>query len=307
MRSLVRPQDGPPSIPESGHYICSGRAPLAARASRLRRMYVRSQHAALAHGNPFLWLRKERPGGRVFSAYVSKATSMQVVMLIFPNMTQLDLTGPFEVFARFKEFKIALAWKTSDPVTDGSGLKITPSATFSNCPMADILFVPGGPGQLALMEDVETLDFLRKQASSATYITSVCTGSLVLAAAGLLTGYRATSHWMSISQLAYFDVEPVAERVVIDRNRITGAGVTSGIDFALTLVSRIFGEERAKLVQLSMEYDPQPPFAGGSVINSDTALIEKLRNLSETFQHQREIVSQRVANELKGFTKHNET
>jgi cyclohexyl-isocyanide hydratase len=225
---------------------------------------------------------------------------MQVVMLTFPNMTQLDLTGPFEVFTRFKELKVDLVWKTSDPVTDASGLRIVPSTTFADCAAADILFVPGGPGQLALMEDSETLAFLRSQAVSAAYVTSVCTGSLVLAAAGLLTGYKATSHWMSLSQLAYFDAEPVAERVVIDRNRVTGAGVTSGIDFALTLAAHIFGEERARLVQLSMEYDPHPPFAGGSPSNSDPVLVERLLSFSAGFQEQREVIARKAAAALKG-------
>ena len=152
---------------------------------------------------------------------------MNVVMLLYPRLTQLDLTGPFEVLSRFKELTIHLAWKDEGPVTDGAGLRLLPSVSFADCPQADILFVPGGPGQLALMEDAEVLEFLRRQAAGAHYITSVCTGSLVLAAAGLLTGYRATCHWLSLDQLGYFGVEPVAERVVVDRNRVTGAGVTS--------------------------------------------------------------------------------
>jgi cyclohexyl-isocyanide hydratase len=187
---------------------------------------------------------------------------MQVVMLAFPRFTQLDLTGPYEVFARFPELQVHLVWKCADPVVDNNGLKIVPTGTLAECPQADILFVPGGPGQIDLMEDREVLDFLRRQAERAAYVTSVCTGSLVLAAAGLLTGYRATCHWLSLDQLALFGALPVAERVVFDRNRVTGAGVTSGIDFALALVVHLFGEERAQKVALSMEYDPKPPFAG---------------------------------------------
>ena len=220
---------------------------------------------------------------------------MHVIMLAYPNMTQLDLTGPFEVFTRFKELKVDIVWKTLDPVRDNSGLKIVPSATFETRAQADILFVPGGPGQLALMTDGDTLSFLQRQSQNAHYITSVCTGSLVLAAAGLLTGYRATCHWMSLPQLAHFGVEPVEQRVVIDRNRVTGAGVTSGIDFALTLMAQIFGEERARLAQLSMEYDPQPPFDGGSPASSDPELVERLRDLGAEFTKLRDDVARKAA------------
>ncbi len=171
---------------------------------------------------------------------------MHVVMLLYPRMTQLDLTGPFEVLTGFKELTLHLVGKNADPIIDSGGLRLLPTTTFADCPKADILFVPGGPGQISLMEDKEFLSFLRRQASDAHYVTSVCTGSLLLAAAGLLTGYRATCHWLSLEQLAYFGAVPVAERVVIDRNRITGAGVSSGIDFALTLAAELFGDERAK-------------------------------------------------------------
>ncbi|AOO81053.1 DJ-1/PfpI family protein [Bosea vaviloviae] len=220
---------------------------------------------------------------------------MHVVMLLYPRLTQLDLTGPFEVFARFRELELHLVWKTADPVRDGNGLTILPSTTFADCPQADILFVPGGPGQGALMEDEETLAFLRRQAASARYVTSVCTGSLVLGAAGLLKGYRATCHWLSLPQLALFGVEPVAERVVADRNRVTGAGVTSGIDFALSLMADIFGEERARKVQLQMEYDPQPPFPGGSPASASEELIAAVTQDSAKFQNAREEIARRAA------------
>lgn len=224
---------------------------------------------------------------------------MQVVMLAFPRMTQLDLTGPFEVFTRFKELKVDLVWKNLDPVVDGSGLRLLPSRTFADCPQADILFVPGGPGQMALMEDRETLDFLRRQAAGAAWITSVCTGSLVLAAAGLMTGYRATCHWSSIDQLALFGAEPVAERVVVDRNRVTGAGVTSGIDFGLTLAALLFGEERARQAQLGMEYDPAPPFAGGTPSTAPERTVAAVKAVLAPFLAQRRDVSQRAADALK--------
>jgi cyclohexyl-isocyanide hydratase len=220
---------------------------------------------------------------------------MQVVMLLYPRFQQLDLTGPFEVFARFEELNLHLVWKTLDPVNDVNGLRILPTDTLADSPQADILFVPGGPGQISLMEDKEVLSFLRRQASGARYVTSVCTGSLVLAAAGLLTGYRATCHWLSLDQLAYFDAVPVSERVVMDRNRVTGAGVTSGIDFALTLAACLFGEERAKRVQLAMEYDPKPPFVGGTPASAGPELVAGLRAENTKFQREREEAARRAA------------
>lgn len=224
---------------------------------------------------------------------------MHVVMLLYPGLTQLDLTGPFEVLTRFRELTIELVWKTLHPVTDGNGLRLLPDATFETCRKADILFVPGGPGQTKLMNDAETLAFLRSQAEDAEYVTSVCTGSLVLAAAGLLKGCRATSHWLSIDQLSYFGVTPVKERVVVDGSRITGAGVTSGIDFGLTLAAKLFGEERARGVQLSMEYDPRPPFASGSPATAFPATVERARELAAPFQAQRERIAQDAAERLR--------
>ncbi len=223
---------------------------------------------------------------------------MHVVMLAFPRMTQLDLTGPFEVFTRFKELEIDLVWKTTEPVADAAGLRLLPSKTFADCPQADILFVPGGPGQMGLMDDAETLDFLRAQAKGATWITSVCTGSLVLAAAGLLTGYRATCHWSSIDQLGLFGVEPVHERVVVDRNRVTGAGVTSGIDFGLTLTAMLFGEERARRAQLGMEYDPAPPFTGGTPSTAPAETVSAVTEALKPFIAEREAISKRAAEAL---------
>ncbi|QEE22791.1 DJ-1/PfpI family protein [Youhaiella tibetensis] len=224
---------------------------------------------------------------------------MNVIMLLYPRLTQLDLTGPFEVLARFPELKLHLVAKTVDPVADGSGLRLLPTATFQSAPQPNILFVPGGPGQIDLMDDAQTLDFLRLQASGATYVTSVCTGSLVLAAAGLLTGYRATSHWLSLNQLAFFGATPVQERVVEDGNRITGAGVTSGIDFALTLCARLFGEDRARQVQLGMEYDPRPPFVGGSPRSADPTLLADFTNRASEFQQRREAVAKAAAERLR--------
>lgn len=212
--------------------------------------------------------------------------ALRVVMLAYPRMTQLDLTGPFEVFARLPGVTIDLAWKKGNkPVEDASGLRIMPTAAFGALSGCDLLFVPGGPGQLDLMEDGPTLDFLRRMAAGARFVTSVCTGSLLLGAAGLLKGYRATSHWLSLPQLALLGAEPVAERVVIDRNRITGAGVTSGIDFGLVLAGLIACEDEARRIALAMEYDPEPPFPPAS---AESRLVEEVRAKTAAFQARRE-------------------
>lgn len=223
---------------------------------------------------------------------------MNVTMLLYPRLTQLDLTGPFEVMARYPELKLHLVWKNLDPVIDGNGLKIVPTHTFETCPPADIVFVPGGPGQIALMDDGQTLDFLRRQAEGARYVTSVCTGSLVLAAAGLLKGRKATSHWSSIDQLSLFGVEPVDERVVVDGNVVTGAGVTSGIDFALRLCAELFGAERARMTQLGMEYDPQPPFGDGSPKTTDAARLAQAKDAIRPFIEKRRKASEQAAARL---------
>lgn len=225
--------------------------------------------------------------------------SMHIAMLVFPDMTQLDLTGPYEVFARMPDTEIDLVWKSCDPVRDFNGLTILPSTDFVRCPQPDILFVPGGFGQAALMEDGETLSFLRHRAAGARHVTSVCTGSLILAAAGLLTGYRATCHWQWLDQLALFGAEPVAERVVIDRDRITGAGVTSGIDFALTLAAELHGEQVARMIQLSMEYDPAPPFDGGSPKSESPKIRKALESRLEKFAAERRAIAERAAARLR--------
>ena len=164
----------------------------------------------------------------------------------FPHLTQLDLTGPYEVFTKFPDTEVHLLWKTLDPVTAGGGMRLLPTTAFADSPRLDLICVPGGAGMNALLNDEETLDFVRRQASGARYVTSVCTGSLVLGAAGLLQGKRATTHWMSLPMLAAFGCEPVAERVVVDGNLITGGGVTAGIDFALTVAGEWFGAEVAR-------------------------------------------------------------
>lgn len=188
---------------------------------------------------------------------------LNIGLLVFPNVQQLDLTGPYEVFASLPEVKVHLLWKTLDPIVSSTGLTLLPTQTFDDCPALDVICVPGGIGIDALLEDPQTLAFIQQQAKAVRYITSVCTGALVLGAAGLLHGRRATTHWASQSLLQAFGATVVNERVVRDGNLMTGGGVTAGIDFALTLVSELFDDSLAQVVQLHLEYAPQPPFNSG--------------------------------------------
>jgi cyclohexyl-isocyanide hydratase len=187
----------------------------------------------------------------------------RIGFLLYPGLTQLDLTGPAQVLARMPGAELHFVARTLEPVATDCPLALVPSATFDSCPQLDILCVPGGGTCTDVMEDGETLAWLRRQGRGAGYVTSVCTGSLILAAAGLLTGYKAACHWAWRDLLELFGVEPVAERVVVDRNRITGGGVTAGIDFAFRLIAELHGAAVAEAVQLALEYDPQPPSAGG--------------------------------------------
>lgn len=223
---------------------------------------------------------------------------LSIGLLIFPNLTQLDLTGPYEVFARAPDTKVHLIWKTLAPVASDRGLTILSTTTFALCPHLDLICVPGGPGQIDLMEDDETLEFLRRVANEVKLVTSVCTGSLVLGAAGLLNGFRATSHWSAVDQLALLGAEPVRERVVRDRNRITGTGVTSGIDFALNVVADLYGRDVAERIQLQMEYDPAPPFSTGSPSSAPAELVSALRASLGDFNSRRLAATERAAARL---------
>jgi cyclohexyl-isocyanide hydratase len=224
--------------------------------------------------------------------------SFRIGLLLFPDITQLDMTGPYEVFTKLPEAEVHLVWKSLDPVTANGGMKITPTITFAACPQLDLVCVPGGPGMNALLNDEETLAFLRRQAGGVRYVTSVCTGALVLGAAGLLKGKRAATHWMSRDMLAAFGATPVAQRVVVDGNVITGGGVTAGIDFALTVAAEAFGEDLAKAIQLGIEYDPHPPFAAGSPEGAGPAIVEKARAGASKRQAERAEAVARAAGRL---------
>jgi cyclohexyl-isocyanide hydratase len=197
-------------------------------------------------------------------------------MVLFDGMTQLDLTGPLEVFSRFPNAKVYLISKSDAAVNCDRGLRIIPDTTFADCPQKlNVLFVPGGPGVTGLLTDNEYLNFVHSR-GNADYITSVCTGSILLAACGLLNGFRATSHWLSLSFLERFNVKAEKSRVVIDGNRITGAGVTSGIDLALTMCAKLFGDAVAMEIQLLIEYDPRPPFNSGHPDLSEESIVKKV-------------------------------
>ena len=189
---------------------------------------------------------------------------LQIGLLIFPKVTQLDLTGPVQVFSSVPGAKVHMIWKRIEPVPSDSVLTLTPTTTFADCPQLDVICVPGGVGTDDMINDTDMLDFLRRQAVGAKYITSVCTGSLVLGAAGLLSGYRAATHWTAVDFLKAFGAIPAKTRVCVDRNRVTGGGVTAGIDFALTLVSIMVDRPTAEAIQLRLEYNPAPPFNSGA-------------------------------------------
>lgn len=200
---------------------------------------------------------------------------MQVNFLLFPALTQLDLTGPFEVLARAPGFKIDLVSPTMDPVRSDRGLTLAPTATFDNAGPCDILVVPGGPGTDDALVDPAWVDFTARQAADAKFILGVCTGSLLLGAAGLLRGKRAACHWQARAFLVSFGAIPDESRTCIDGNIITSGGVTSGIDMALRAVSVMLDEDAARQIQLQIEYDPEPPFEGGTPRTSPPHIVER--------------------------------
>jgi len=209
---------------------------------------------------------------------------LEIGMLFYPGLTLLDLIGPQTVFSWFANTH--LVWKTKDLVYSDTGIGMQPTCTFESCPRElDILFVPGGFGQNQLMGDAEVLAFLADRGPKAKYVTSVCSGSLLLGAAGLLKGYKATSHWAARDGLSAFGAIPTDARVVVDRNRITGGGVTAGIDFGLVILAKLRGDDAAKLTQLAMEYDPEPPFQAGSPKTAGPAIVEQAMSfMAATFE-----------------------
>ena len=228
------------------------------------------------------------------------SAACRIGMVLFPRLTQLDLTGPLEVLARMPGAEVDLLWHRLEPVAADRGLVLTPTATFEAYGTPDILFVPGGPGQLSAMEDAGLVGFVRRAGQAARLVTSVCTGALILGAAGLLVGRRATTHWTVVDQLALLGAEPVRERVVVDGNVVTGAGVSAGIDFALTVAAQLHGESLAREIQLQIEYDPQPPFDSGSVRTAAPELVERLIRAAAGLIERRRAVAERIGRTLEG-------
>ncbi|MEL6401864.1 MAG: DJ-1/PfpI family protein [Cyanobacteria bacterium J06626_4] len=209
-------------------------------------------------------------------------SQLQIGFLVYPDVVQLDVMGAYQVLAFPPNTQVHLIWKTLTPITSNEGLIFSPTVTLANCPPLDVICIPGGGiGQIEVMKDPEILSFLQQQSNFTQYVTSVCSGSMILAAAGLLQGYKATCHWAFRDQLAMLGVEVVPQRVVIDRDRVTGAGVTSGIDFGLTLLGLLCGEEVAKMTQLMMEYMPDPPFNAGTPEAAGQEIVDSLMQLGK--------------------------
>ena len=225
-------------------------------------------------------------------------THLQIGSLLFEGLDQIDLTGPFEVLSRIPNSTYRIYGKSVEPVRDVNGLRLMPDAALADAPQLDVLHVPGGFGQEALMEDDELLAWLRRQAAGAHTLFSVCTGALLCGAAGLLKGRRATTHWASFHLLPYFGAIPVNERVVVDGNWVFAAGVTAGIDGALRLAAELRGEETAQTIQLYMAYAPEPPFNSGTPETAPPSILERARQSTASITAKREATARRIASKL---------
>lgn len=217
----------------------------------------------------------------------------EIGMLVYNGMTVMDLIGPHSMFGALMGVKIHIVAKTLDPVISDAGLKVVPDATFESCPRdLTVLFTPGGTdGTIATAKDAETIAFMADRGSRAKYVTSVCSGSLILGSAGLLNGYKATSHWSCRDALAGFGAIPTDARVVRDRNRITGAGVTAGLDFGLSMVAELRDQIYAECTQLMSEYDPHPPFNAGSMHTAPDDVKQAMTEMAAGFRQQAEALS----------------
>ena len=229
---------------------------------------------------------------------IPETVHLNIGSLLFEDLDQIDLTGPFEVLSRLPNATYRIYAKSTQPVRDVLGLRMIPDAALAEAPQLDILHVPGGPGQEALMEDEEVLGWLRGQAEGAKKILSVCTGALLCGAAGLIRGRRATTHWASFHLLPWFGAVPVDERVVVDGNWIFAAGVTAGIDGALLLAAEVRGVPAAQRIQLDIAYAPEPPFQSGTPHTAPPEIVERARRNSAKLIARREATARRVAASL---------
>jgi cyclohexyl-isocyanide hydratase len=225
-------------------------------------------------------------------------THLQIGSLLFEGVDQIDLTGPFEVLSRIPNSTYRIYGKTAGTVRDIKGLRLTPDGALSDAPQLDVLHIPGGFGQEALMEDQEVLGWIAQQAAGARSVFSVCTGALICGAAGLLKGRRATTHWASFHLLPLFGAIPVNERVVLDGNWVFAAGVTAGIDGALRLAAELRGDDAARAIQLYMVYAPEPPFNSGTPETAPAEILRQTRQSVASITGQREATARRVATRL---------
>jgi cyclohexyl-isocyanide hydratase len=226
------------------------------------------------------------------------STQLQIGSLIFPRVDQIDFTGPFEVFSRIPNAICLTIAKERGPLRDGRGLILTPEKTFAEVGQLDLLHVAGGPGQEALMDDEETLSFIHRQSINAKYVFSVCTGALILGAAGLLRGKKVTTHWAAFQLLSYFGAIPVDERVVLDGNLVSAAGVTAGIDGALRVAELLCGTQKAQEIQLDIQYAPDPPFNSGSVTTAPAEVVSAVRAKYQPLTDARLVTARRISAKL---------
>ena len=231
-------------------------------------------------------------------SHIPEAMHLNIGAIIFPNLDQTDFTAPFEVLSRLPNSSFHILWKEKTPVKDVKGLILTPEQTLSQSPPLDLLLVPGGYGQEALMEDETVLSFIREQAINAKYVFSVCTGALLCGAAGLLKKVRATTHWSAFHLLEYFGAIPVDERVVIDGRFVSAAGVTAGIDGALLVAALLRGDRVAQEIQLQIQYAPEPPFNSGTPATAPSEVLEAARSTSRAITEARLVTAKRIAARL---------
>lgn len=229
---------------------------------------------------------------------IPRDTHLQIGALLFEGIDQMDLTGPFEVLSRLPNSTYRIFGKTATPVRDGRGLRLTPDAAFSEAPKLDVLHIPGGTGQEGVMDDEDVIGWVQRQAQGARLVFSVCTGALILGAAGLLKGRRATTHWNSFHLLPQFGAIPVNERVVVDGSFVFASGVSSGIDGALRVAALLRGDEAAQVLQLSMQYAPEPPFHSGTPATAPDVVLATARQSMQAITAKREQTARRVAQRL---------